>query len=812
MGSPGRPPPPPPPPPPPVPPVPPVRGGGRLRSLHWEPVPAWRVRGRRSVWAPPTPPPPPLDLPRLRLLFGESRGAAPGQRPTPAAALLEPKRSLAIGVFLKQVKRPVRQIVRDIQDGVGEPYGAEKLLELCRLLPGAAEVSRLRSFAGSPRQLPDAELFMLLLIEVPSYARRLELLVLQEEFFPRLSALRAAIQTLTAAAEELLECQELHILLHLILSAGNHLNSGGYAGSAAGFRLASLLKLPDTKANEPGMDLLHFVAMVSPGLAPPNLTPGRLTGGGDGGRTLGPRPEGFFPHGGPKQGRVPVRPLRLSPILGLPEVVPCPGSLLAPFLGGHWPPSPPSWVPPPALLPPTPPGNRGMPPERGWQPPAPVRALLPHPAGCAGGGGCFSQLRRGRSHAGAATGTHPSSTTPPHTHPRPWLLPLGLIPSGHRCHRPPPTPRSPPWLRGTVLSFLRVLVTLPRLWPGTRRRVPRAGPHPPRQMGGGWGGVSPLPSSPPRALGVPPGGRSLPLSPAGGGQDGEEPAGLPRQTAARGPGIADRRGGGGGGAAAAGGAAGGGAGRRGAGAAAAALRGGGRSGAAGGAGRAAADAPRRQRRPRLLLRGRGARRPARALRRPARLRHAPPRRRPGEPCAGAGAAPAAADGAGAAEASLGGHVLGAGRDPPGGHDGRPPPAHPPARPSRPPLPPPRPPPAPRGPHGAAPGGGLPPAPPGRPSRRAGGDLPAWPRAAPPGHRRGPPRPPAPLQPLPAAGGLRGAGDPPVAPPGLGPDGVPAAPGGGGGGPGPPQLRGCWARLLSPPVPIPAPPLCCDNKH
>ncbi|KAM6419713.1 FH2 domain-containing protein 1-like [Pluvialis apricaria] len=102
---------------------------------------------------------------------------------------------------------------------------------------------------------------MLLLTEVPSYAQRLELLVLKEEFFPRLSALRGSIQTLTAAATELLECEELHTILHLILSAGNHLNSGGYAGSAAGFRLASLLKLPDTKANEPGMDLLHFVAM-----------------------------------------------------------------------------------------------------------------------------------------------------------------------------------------------------------------------------------------------------------------------------------------------------------------------------------------------------------------------------------------------------------------------------------------------------------------------------------------------------------------------------------------------------------------------
>ncbi|KAM7130011.1 FH2 domain-containing protein 1-like [Ciconia maguari] len=234
--------------------------GGRLRALHWEPVPAARVRGRRSVWAPRAAPPP-LDLPRLRLLFREPRGAAAGQRPPSAATLLDPKRSLALGVFLKQVKRPVRQIVQDIQEGIGAPYGAEKLLELSRMLPGAAEVARLRSFPGSPCQLADPELFMLLLTEVPSYAQRLELLVLKEDFFPRLSALRGSIQTLTDAAVELLECEELHTILHLILSAGNHLNSGGYAGSAAGFRLASLLKLPDTKANEPGMDLLHFVAM-----------------------------------------------------------------------------------------------------------------------------------------------------------------------------------------------------------------------------------------------------------------------------------------------------------------------------------------------------------------------------------------------------------------------------------------------------------------------------------------------------------------------------------------------------------------------
>lgn len=38
---------------------------------------------------------------------------------------------------------------------------------------------------------------------------------------------------------------------------------GGYAGNAVGFKLSSLLSLADTKANKPGMNLLHFVAMVS---------------------------------------------------------------------------------------------------------------------------------------------------------------------------------------------------------------------------------------------------------------------------------------------------------------------------------------------------------------------------------------------------------------------------------------------------------------------------------------------------------------------------------------------------------------------
>jgi len=37
---------------------------------------------------------------------------------------------------------------------------------------------------------------------------------------------------------------------------------GGYAGNAVGFKLDSLLKLSEIRANRPNMNLLHYVAMV----------------------------------------------------------------------------------------------------------------------------------------------------------------------------------------------------------------------------------------------------------------------------------------------------------------------------------------------------------------------------------------------------------------------------------------------------------------------------------------------------------------------------------------------------------------------
>ncbi|KAK5864974.1 hypothetical protein PBY51_016171 [Eleginops maclovinus] len=252
----------------------------RLRKLNWERIPKEKVEGRKSVWngAAPGEDEFPIDLHSLDELFGQKeskpqdrtstlrrrstllRCRSP-QDSTEEISLLDSKRSMNIGIFLRQFKTPAKEIVEDIRHGVGDRYGAEKLAELCKLLPDNEEESRLRRFSGERSWLGEPDLFLLLLVEVPSFRLRLDAMILQQEFDPAVTSLCVAARCLREAARELLSCPELHSILRLVLKAGNYMNAGGYAGNAAGFRISSLLKLADTKANKPGMNLLHFVAM-----------------------------------------------------------------------------------------------------------------------------------------------------------------------------------------------------------------------------------------------------------------------------------------------------------------------------------------------------------------------------------------------------------------------------------------------------------------------------------------------------------------------------------------------------------------------
>nr|XP_040043314.1 FH2 domain-containing protein 1 [Gasterosteus aculeatus aculeatus] len=273
------------PPPPPLPPPPPTSGNHnarkkrRVRSFFWKPIPEEKVRGTPNIWTMAVRQQQyQIDVRSVEELFGQqedARGGPPAsgtsgrvsrsrsfkESSKDEISILDSKRGMNVGIFLKQFKKSNCSIVEDIRRGDGKAYGAELLRDLLKLLPDAEEVKKLQAFKGDPDKLTLVDSFMFLLIQVPRFEVRIEAIVLGEEFFPSCAAMRRDIDVVRIATKELMSCEELHAILHLVLQAGNIMNAGGYAGNAVGFKLSSLLSLADTKANKPGMNLLHFVAM-----------------------------------------------------------------------------------------------------------------------------------------------------------------------------------------------------------------------------------------------------------------------------------------------------------------------------------------------------------------------------------------------------------------------------------------------------------------------------------------------------------------------------------------------------------------------
>ncbi|XP_058267299.1 FH2 domain containing 3 [Hemibagrus wyckioides] len=282
--------PPPPPPPfpaPPPPPPPPIAGcepfsrsvhrRSKMRNFNWDTIPKHSVVGKRNVWTSHKKLEDiPLDTKRMEELFSHSeRQQMPlrhgtvkksvwGLQSTSPVSefvpILNAKKSMNIGILLKQFKRPIGDIVEDIRGG-NMRFTADGLRELCKLLPDDVEVKKLLSFHGDASQLAEADHFFLMLVKVPGYEERLKSLLLCEEFMPFIEEMKKSISIMTAAANELLACDDLHSIIRLVLKAGNYMNADGYAGRALGFRMTSLLRLVDTKANKPGMNLMHYVAM-----------------------------------------------------------------------------------------------------------------------------------------------------------------------------------------------------------------------------------------------------------------------------------------------------------------------------------------------------------------------------------------------------------------------------------------------------------------------------------------------------------------------------------------------------------------------
>ncbi|KAF4526912.1 hypothetical protein B566_EDAN008355 [Ephemera danica] len=256
----------------------------KMKTINWNKIPNNKVVGKNNIWSLVAQshqhsPMADLDWAEMEGLFCQQAVPVPSapliatnsprlgardsehRRENSEITLLDGKKSLNVNIFLKQFRSSHEDIAKLVREVRPDDIGAERLRGLLRMLPELDELEMLLAFDGDRSRLGTAETFLLRLIQVPNYKLRIESMLLKEEFATNMGYLEPSINAMIEAGEELMTHRALQEVLYMVIVAGNFLNAGGYAGNAAGVKLSSLQKLTDIRANKPGMNLLHFVAL-----------------------------------------------------------------------------------------------------------------------------------------------------------------------------------------------------------------------------------------------------------------------------------------------------------------------------------------------------------------------------------------------------------------------------------------------------------------------------------------------------------------------------------------------------------------------
>lgn len=174
-------------------------------------------------------------------------------------SLLDGKRSLNISICLKQFKMSPQEIVTSLRNCDGAKLGSEKLRMLLKILPQPDEAKLLKSYTGKPERLALPEKFFLQLSSLKHYPLYINGLLQMEEFQPIAADLILTLDKYIGLVTAIMKSERLRKFFLIILTAGNFINAGSYAGNASGFRLNTLAQLIDIRSNKPRMTLLHYL-------------------------------------------------------------------------------------------------------------------------------------------------------------------------------------------------------------------------------------------------------------------------------------------------------------------------------------------------------------------------------------------------------------------------------------------------------------------------------------------------------------------------------------------------------------------------
>ncbi|KAJ2798333.1 hypothetical protein H4S07_005718, partial [Coemansia furcata] len=178
-------------------------------------------------------------------------------------SVLESKRAYNVNIMLGMLKKltfaDIRRALLRMDTGV---ISENLLKQLLSFVPTPEERGLLSAFHGQAerKRLARPDRFFLETMKVWRYEQRLRATVTWLTWPESFRDVQADVAAVMTAAHAVATSRHFPQVLEVVLSIGNFMNGSGFRGGAFGFRIASLNRLMDTKADDNKTTLLHFVA------------------------------------------------------------------------------------------------------------------------------------------------------------------------------------------------------------------------------------------------------------------------------------------------------------------------------------------------------------------------------------------------------------------------------------------------------------------------------------------------------------------------------------------------------------------------
>ncbi|XP_055496607.1 inverted formin-2 isoform X2 [Leucoraja erinacea] len=240
----------------------------QMKKLNWQKIPSRNTTETNSLWASIHKTDDPSLNPNytsIEQLFcfpvsNPKKNEEKVRKKEPKEiTFLDSRKSLNLNIFLKQFRCSNEEVAGMIKIGDRSKFDMESLKQLQKLLPENHEVENIKAYEGEKKKLASADQFYLVLLGIPCYQLRINCMFLCEEATVTLQMLCPRAEIIKTACQDTLSAPRLPLFCELILKVGNFLNYGSHMGDAMGFKINTLLRLTETKANQSRITLLHHI-------------------------------------------------------------------------------------------------------------------------------------------------------------------------------------------------------------------------------------------------------------------------------------------------------------------------------------------------------------------------------------------------------------------------------------------------------------------------------------------------------------------------------------------------------------------------